>query len=346
MKLGLIARLLEARLVGDPDMEIHAAMGINDAKAGEITFAVGAKNIEAAKKSSASCVILKDEQPDFGPAQLIADDPQFAFAKVLSVMHPRPAMEPGISGHAFIHGGASIADSASVGHFAVVSKGASIGENTVVMPGVFIGENSRIGRDCLIYPNVSLMDGTLIGDRVIIHAGAVIGADGFGYMQKDGMHAKIPQVGGVLIGDDVEIGACSAIDRATTGMTVIGKGTKIDNLVQIAHNVKIGEHCIIVAQAGIAGSSKLGKYVVMGGQSALADHTEIADGTMLGGRAGAFGKVKKGVYSGAPLMPHTEWLRASVLFSRLPELNGRIGELEKKIKELQDKKEGEERGQK
>jgi UDP-3-O-[3-hydroxymyristoyl] glucosamine N-acyltransferase len=170
---------------------------------------------------------------------------------------------------------------------------------------------------------------------VIIHSGAVIGSDGFGYVMEKGMHYKIPQVGGVIIGDDVEIGANAAIDRATTGNTIIGRGTKIDNLVQIAHNVKIGENSVIAAQTGVAGSTEIGNYVVFGGQAGVADHTRIDDGVMVGAQSGAMGHVKKGIYSGSPMIPHRDWLKSIAIFAKLPELNKRIKELEDIIKNIE-----------
>ena len=198
-----------------------------------------------------------------------------------------------------------------------------------------MGEKTKIGKHCIIHPNVVIREGVTIGDRVIIHAGTVIGSDGYGYAFEKGEHYKIPQVGGVIIEDDVEIGSNVSVDRATLGNTVIGQGTKIDNLVQIAHNVKIGEKSLIMAMAAIAGSSEVGSYVTIGGQSALADHTVIDSGTMIAGKSGLFGHVTKGVYSGSPAIPHKDWFRSQALFAKLPEIYKRIVELERKINSLE-----------
>ncbi|HYA31295.1 MAG TPA: UDP-3-O-(3-hydroxymyristoyl)glucosamine N-acyltransferase, partial [Thermodesulfovibrionales bacterium] len=201
--------------------------------------------------------------------------------------------------------------------------------------GVFVGRDTIVGTHCLIYPNVTIREKVTLGNRVIVHAGSVIGSDGFGYVLEDGKYHKIPQVGSVVIGDDVEIGACVSIDRATTGSTVIGSGTKIDNLVQIAHNVRIGENTVIAGQVGIAGSTEIGDFAVLGGQVGVSDHARIDSGAMVGAQSGVFGHMPKGVYSGSPAIPHREWLKASALFSRLPEINRRIKELEEKMRTLE-----------
>jgi len=198
-----------------------------------------------------------------------------------------------------------------------------------------VGENTTVGKDCMIYPNVVLRENVKVGNKVIIHSGSVIGSDGFGYVFEEGRYHKIPQVGGVIIGDDIEIGSNVSIDRATTGNTIIGKGTKIDNLVQIAHNVKIGENTIIVAQVGIAGSTEVGDFVTLAGQVGIADHVKIGSGTVIGAQSGIASDLTKGFYTGSPALPHREWLRAHALFAKLPELYKKIKELEKKIKELE-----------
>jgi UDP-3-O-[3-hydroxymyristoyl] glucosamine N-acyltransferase len=200
---------------------------------------------------------------------------------------------------------------------------------------VFIGEGTVIGNNCILYPHVTLRERVFIGDRVIIHSGSVIGSDGFGYVFDKGKYHKIPQVGGVIVGDDVEIGSNVSVDRATTGDTIIGKGTKIDNLAQIGHNVKIGNNSIIVAQVGIGGSSEIGDYVTIGGQVGIADHTRIESETMLGAKSGVMGHMPKGIYSGAPAIPHRDWLKSKAICAKLPELYKKIKELEEKIYALE-----------
>ena len=222
--------------------------------------------------------------------------------------------------------------------FAHLADGVSIGDETVIMPGAYIGERSKIGSQCMIYPNVVIREGVSIGNRVIIHSGTVIGSDGFGYVLENGAHYKIPQVGGVIIEDDVEIGSNVSIDRATLGNTIIGKGTKIDNLAQIAHNVKIGENSLIISQAGIAGSSEIGNFVIIGGQVGVADHTTVESGTIVVAQSGIYGNVSKGVYSGTFALPHKNWLRSQALFAKLPELNKKINDLEERLNKLDKEK--------
>ncbi len=327
--------MLGGQIRGDGDGEIRGAAGVHEVKEGEITFLTDKRLIKECAESKASSVIVRDFISDLDKPQILVRNPLYAFAKALEYFYVKPFPPAFISTMAFVSPRAKIGKDVSIHAFAHISDDAVIGDNTVIFPGVFIGNDAVIGERCIIYPNVTIREKVTIGKRVIIHAGSVIGSDGFGYVFEDGKHYKIPQVGGVVIGDDVEIGANVAIDRAMTGNTVIGSGTKIDNLVQIAHNVKIGENSIIVAQTGIAGSTGIGNFVVLGGQVGVADHSQIDDGTMIGAQSGVFGHVSKGVYSGFPLMPHRDWLKAAALFARLPELNKRIRELEEKIKGLE-----------
>lgn len=335
MKLREIAELLGGEIAGGPDVEIKGAAGISDAKDGDITFLSMAKLISECIESKASAVIVKDTVPEIKKPQLKVSNPQYAFARLLEHFYVKPFIASGISDKAYVSDKAKIGENVSVYPMVFVSDGASIGSKTVIYPGVFIGENSSVGDECIIYPNVTIRENVKIGSRVIIHSGAVIGSDGFGYVMEKGIHYKIPQVGGVIIGDGVEIGANVTIDRATTGNTIIGRGTKIDNLVHIAHNVKIGENSVIAAQTGVAGSTEIGNYVVFGGQVGVADHAKIDDGVMVGAQSGAMGHVKKGIYSGSPMIPHRDWLKSIVIFAKLPELSKRIKELEDMIKNIE-----------
>ncbi len=337
MKLSEIARMLGGKLYGDPEAEITGVSGIEDAGPGDITYLLKSSLLEQAAASPACCVIVKEFSEGLKKNQLATDDPQLAFVRLLDHFHARKRPEAGISGLAFVSEGAKVDGSATVLPFVFIGEGARIGAGTLLYPGVFVGEGAKIGRDCTLYPNVTVREGVAIGDRVSIHAGSVIGADGFGYIMREGRHVKIPQVGGVTIEDDVEIGACTTIDRATTGNTLIGRGVKIDNLVQIAHNVKIGAGSIIVGQAGIAGSSTLGNYVIVAGRAAIADHVRIEDGTVLGGGSGVMPNTKlaKGAYAGTPVLPHRQWLKATALTARLPEMNKALQDLEKRLSELE-----------
>lgn len=331
MKLSEIAAILGGEISGNTELEIKGVSGIQDVKEGEITFLADSKMASECSKSRASAVIVREVVSEIKKPQVVVKNPYYAFAKLLEMFHPSPPASAGISRLAVVAEGAIIGSNVAIGPFAYVSERANIGDNSVIHPGVFIGAGTTIGAGCVIYPNVTIREKVFIGSRVIIHPGVVIGSDGFGYVFEDGRHYKIPQVGGVSIGDDVEIGANTTIDRATTGTTVIGKGTKIDNLVQIGHNVRIGENSIVVAQTAIGGSTRIGNYVVIGGQVGVADHAEIDDGCMVGSQSGIMGRLSKGVWFGSPAIPHRDWLKASVIFAKLPALNKKIKELEDKI---------------
>ncbi len=335
MKLRELAEKVRGTILGDPEIEITGVSGISDAQKGQITFVSSPKYVADLKGSGASCVIVKEPIEGVAIPQLLVANPYFAFAKTLEVFHPRPAFKGGISESAFVSGGAQVGKGATISPFSYIAEGVSIGEGTVIGVGVFVGANTRIGNDCMIYPNVTVREGVIVGNGVIVHSGTVIGSDGFGYVLEQGMHYKIPQVGGVIIEDDVEIGSNVSIDRATLGNTVVGKGTKIDNLVQIAHNVKIGENSLIAGQVGISGSSEIGDYVVLAGQVGVADHAKIDSGAMIGAQAGLTGHYEKGGYSGTPAIQHRLWLRAQSLFARLPEMHKKMRELEERINSLE-----------
>jgi UDP-3-O-[3-hydroxymyristoyl] glucosamine N-acyltransferase len=335
VNLKELASLINGEIIGDESVNITGVAGIQEAGPGDITFLAGKKYLQYLVGSKASCVIVREPVSDLPITQVKVSNPQLAFAKVLKQFYIKYQEPIGISDDAYISDTAQIADDVSVYPLCYISDGVSIGKGTVIHPYVFIGENTRLGEHCVLYPNVTVREKVQVGDRVIIHSGAVIGSDGFGYVFDQGSHYKIPQVGGVIIEDDVEIGANVTIDRATTGNTIIGSGTKIDNLVQIAHNVKIGRNSLIISQVGIAGSSEIGDYVTLAGQVGVADHTYIESETIFGAQSGAMGHVAKGVYSGSPGIPHREWLKAQVVFAKLPELHKRVRELEAKIKELE-----------
>ncbi len=335
MKLDEIAGLIGGEVKGEGSVEINGVAGISDAREGDITFLSGTKLLAQLRESMAAAVLVKDFIPELQKPQIKTKNPLYAFARLLKHFYVRTIQHRGISKNAFISGEAEIAANVAIYDFTYISDKVRIGQGSVIFPGVFIGEGCSIGEECTIYPNATIMENTVIGNRVIIHPNAVIGSDGFGYVFEEGRHNKIPLVGKVLIEDDVEIGAGVTIDRATTGATVIGKGTKIDNLVQIGHNVRIGSNVILVAQVGIAGSSHIGDGVMLAGQVGVADHAVIQAGTMVAAQSGvmSMAEVKSGVYAGYPILAHRDWLKASALFARLPELKKRIEELEKKMKD-------------
>ena len=338
MKLKKLASLLNGEISGPPradEIEISGVSGIDEAKEGDITFLSSKKYLGSLASCRASCIIVKDRISGLSIAQLKVPNPYLAFARLLEHFYVKPVKRIGVSKEAIVSPGAGIGRNVSVFPLSYISDNVSVGDDTVIYPHVFIGENTSIGKGCIIHPHVTLREDVKMGDRVIVHSGSVIGSDGFGYIADEGGHYKIPQVGGVVIEDDVEIGSNVSIDRATTGNTIIGKGTKIDNLCQIAHNVTIGRNSIIVAQVGIAGSSEIGDSVTLAGQVGIVDHVKIESGTVIGAQSGITSSLTKGAYAGSPALPHRDWLKSQAVFARLPELHKKIKELEEKIKELE-----------
>ena len=338
MKLTDIASLVKGEIIGPPeanDVEITGVSGIHDAQEGDISFIAAQKYLKELPACKASCVIVKEPLPDVSITQLKVVSPYLAFAKLIEYFYVKPKKSLGISDGSIIAEHCHIADDVTIFPFCYISDGVTIGSGTTIYPYVFIGENTVIGQQCVLFPHVTLSDTVRIGDNVIIHSGSVIGSDGFGYVFEEGRYHKIPQVGGVIIDDDVEIGSNVSIDRATLGNTVIGKGTKIDNLVQIAHNVKIGNNSVLVSQVGIAGSSEIGDFVTLAGQVGISDHAKIDSGTIIGPQSGIRGHVTKGTYIGSPALPQRDWMKAQAIVAKLPALNKKIKELEEKIRELE-----------
>ena len=337
-----IAELVGGHIKGNYEGILTGVAGLKEAMATDVAFLGNEKYIPQVLPSKAGVVLVPtdyDVEPPEGRAWIVCKDPSDEFSKVVKVFTPEPVhYEQGISPKAVVLEGANVAKSASVGPCAVISKGAVIGENTIICAGVFIGENVHVGEDCLIYPNVVIRERCIIGDRVILHPGVVIGADGFGYEAGFFGYTKVPQVGIVQLDDDVEVGANSTIDRARFGRTWIQRGTKIDNLVQIGHNVQVGVNGMIVAQVGIAGSATLGNNVILNGQSAVAGHLTVADGTMLMARSGVIKDTEPGqVLFGLPAIERREWARRDLYVSRLKELFDTVKALKKEVAELKAK---------
>jgi UDP-3-O-[3-hydroxymyristoyl] glucosamine N-acyltransferase len=333
-----IASSLGCSYEGDGSTPIKGVAGIREAKKGDMTFLANPKYHKELAGTSASAVVAAPGVDTGGLAVIRADNPYYAFSLVVRMFAPDREIVPGIHPGAVVGEGAVIGEGASVYPNAFVEKGARIGAHTVIYPGVYIGEGSSVGEDCIIYPNVVIRDGVRIGDRVIIHGGTVVGADGFGYATEKGVHHKIPQIGGVVIEDDVELGANVTVDRGALGDTVIKRGSKIDNLVMIAHNVVIGEGSIIVAQAGISGSTVLGHHVVLAGQVGLVGHLNIGDGVQVGAKSGVSRDLDAWqAYSGIPAIPHKEWLRVQAVLPRLPELKKQLAELIRQVEELKNR---------
>ena len=289
------------------------------------------------KITRASAIITSRDLRDSDKPLIITDNPSLAFSKVIELVAPNHIGYPkGIHPTAVISKSAKIGNNVAIGPNAIIEDNVSIGSNTVIYGGCYVGSLTAIGEGSLIYPNVTIRERVEIGKRVIIHSGTVIGSDGFGFATVRGVQKKIPQIGTVVIEDDVEIGANVTIDRARFDKTVIGRGTKIDNLVQIAHNVIIGRNCIIVAQAGISGSTVLGKGVILAGQAGIVGHIVIGDGAIVAAQAGVTKSVPRGTkVSGYPAKPHSTAKRVNACVQRLPEMYRRVKELEEKIKKLE-----------
>ena len=334
--LQQIADYLGARVIGDPDVEVHGLGSLDNAVPGEITFLANPKYADKVGRTGASAVIIPPGANSFGKNAIETVSPQLAFAKLLTLFHQPPVEPKGVMAGAHVSPTAQLGSDISVYPGAYVGDGVKIGDRVTIHPGAVIYSGCTIGDDVKIHANVSIREGCRVGNRVIIHNGAVIGSDGFGYVPDGKKHFKVPQVGIVVIEDDVEVGANVTIDRAALEKTIIRRGTKIDNLVQIAHNCVVGEDCIIVSQVGIAGSAILGNNVIIGGQAGLAGHIKICDNVMIGGQSGVTNSIQEpGVYSGTPTMPHKEWLKASITLPRLPEMRKSVADLEKRVAALE-----------
>ena len=332
MKLKELADRVGGKISGDPEVEITGVSGIDEAGEGEITYFADKRLIGKLESSKASAVILKKEIEGLKASMLVADNPQLVFAKVLEVFYGKPYKSSGISDKAIIGENVNIGDDVSIYPSAYIGSNVTLGARVTISPGAYIGDEVLIDDDSYIHPNVTIREKVKLGKNVTVHAGSVIGCDGFGYVFEKGTHHKIPQVGGVIIEDDVEIGANVIIDRATVGNTIIGAGTKIDNLVQIAHNVKVGKKCIIIAQVGISGSVEIGDGAILAGKVGVRDHIKIGSGAIIGAGSGVSGDIPdKQVYSGSPAIPHRTWLRAQSLYAKLPDFARRLKVIERKI---------------
>ena len=330
MKLVELAQTIGKRLVGDPDTQITSCSSVKNAKAGSITYLENEKFLADLAQSKASAAIVP---PGVEPGipHIVAENPAVAFAKAIAALHPAKTPSGIVHPSAVVADGVEIGRNCEIGPFASVRSGCSIGDNVLIHSGVAIGENVSIGDDCVIFPNVTVYSGCRLGNRTIIHAGCVIGGDGFKFVTGEkGAQIKFPHLGIVRIGDDVEIGANSCIDRATLDETVIGNGVKIDNLVQIGHNCAIGDNTVIAGCTGISGSVIMGKNCVVGGQVGIKDHVKIAAGTVIAAKSGVIGDIEKpGIYCGFPAVPIGEWRKQSAAVSRGPETLKRVSKLEK-----------------
>ena len=338
--LGELAAAVAGEVRGDPGRVVHGVNGLAEAQPGELTFFNNPRYREALAATRASAVLVGAEHAPLvqGPAAIVVADPYLAFARLSALFHPRAQFAPGVDARAVVEQGARVDPSATVMAFSFIGRDAVIGAGAVLFPGVFVGEGSTVGAGSVLYPNCVVRERCAVGARVILQPGVVLGGDGFGFAfdAANGEHFKIPQAGTVELHDDVEVGANSAIDRATLGKTVIGRGTKIDNLVQVGHNVQVGPLCILCGQVGIAGSARLGQGVVCGGQVGIANHVVVGDGARLAAQTGIKDDIPEGgAFIGTPALPVTEFGRAYVAFERGAGTLRDVRRLEKKVLELE-----------
>ncbi len=334
--LAQIHQLVGGTLHGNGNTVLSRLAALNDADSQALAFITNDKAVKALPSLKAGALLVHRYFPESSIPQLVVSNPLLAFALTAQKFFIHAPAPRGVASDMTKGAGVTIGPDPSIWPLVTVGDRITIGARVTLYPGVFIGSDCTIGDDTVLYPNVVIREGCTIGARVIVHSGTVIGADGFGYVQHQGRHQKIPQLGGVLIEDDVELGANVTIDRATLGQTVVKRGTKVDNLVQIAHNVTVGEHSILVAQVGIAGSTTIGHHVMIGGQAGLADHLHVGDQVMIAARAGVNRNLEPNqIVSGAPVMPHETWVKAQAVIPRLPELRQLVRSLEQRVASLE-----------
>jgi UDP-3-O-[3-hydroxymyristoyl] glucosamine N-acyltransferase len=326
-----IAKRLQGEVLGDGAVVLNTFAPADRAQAGDLTFAENADYFARAEQSAASAVIVDGS---FTSKKILIRVPnaRIGFAKALELFFPEPVFAPGVHPTAIVDASAQVDATAHVGPYCVVGEKVRIGARSILQGGNHIGPQCHLGDDVNLFPNVTVYARSEIGNRVRIHTGTVVGSDGFGYVQDNGIHRKVPQIGNVIIRDDVEIGSNVCIDRGALGPTIIGKGTKIDNLVQIAHNVSIGEHCLVISQVGIAGSTKIGNHVILAGQAGLAGHLKIGNRVTVVAQAGVMNNIPDGEkWMGAPAQPDRQAKRQMIAVTHLPDLLKRVAELEKKL---------------
>jgi UDP-3-O-[3-hydroxymyristoyl] glucosamine N-acyltransferase len=331
--LSELAGAIGARLEGDPTFEVSGIAPLERAGPDDLSFLANPRYEAAALASAAGALVTGRDFPADGRNILRCENPYLGFARAVAMLSPDPPVVAGVHPTAIVDPSASIPASAAVGPLAVVGSGVELGEGVVIGAGSHLEDGVRIGAGTRLFPRVTVHRGTTLGERCVVQSGCVLGADGFGYATDDGgVHHRVPQRGGLTIGDDVDLGANVTIDRGSAGDTVIGDGCKIDNLVQIAHNVRIGRNAMIVAQVGVAGSTVIGDRVVLGGQAGIIGHARIGDRARIGGQAGVIGDVPAGMeVSGYPARSHRDQMRAHALFARLPELFQRLKRLEDRL---------------
>ncbi|MGE5507689.1 MAG: UDP-3-O-(3-hydroxymyristoyl)glucosamine N-acyltransferase [Chitinophagales bacterium] len=339
---GELAELVGGELLGDPACLVTGIAGLGEAGPGDVTFADPPRSAEALAGPAGTLVLSRKVRAEAEAARgdgrpvILVDNPRLAFAGLLRAFAPDYRPAPGVDPRAVVHPEATLGKDVSIGPGAVVEAGARLGDRVVLYPNVYIGRDSVVGDDSVLYPNVTVRERVYLGRNVLVHPGAVLGSDGFGFVTAGGRHHKVPHIGTVVIGDDVEIGANVTVDRATCGRTEIARGTKLDNLVQIGHNVQVGEDCLIVAQVGLAGSSRLEDHCTMAGKSAIGGHHTIGRGSVVMAYSIVAADVPAGsVVSGVPARPHAEELRAKAAVHRLPEALKELRDLRRRLEALE-----------
>ncbi len=330
--LGEIATRLGGRVEGDASRKIAGVRPLDSAGPDDLSFIAHPRYRRAAASSRAAALIVSDPGPLRDRNLIVVQNPYAALRTAMELFFETPAPVPGIHPQAVIGEGAQLGADVSVGPFSVVGRRCRLGDGAALMAHVVLGDDVQVGKSSVLHPGVVVYARSILGERVTVHAGSVIGSDGFGYAEAEGARAKIPQVGNVVVGDDVEIGACTTIDRATFGSTIVGRGTKIDNLVQVAHNVVIGEDSVLVAQAGIAGSTTLGRRVILAGQSGAAGHLSLGERSVVGAKSAVLRDLAPGSFVlGHPAIDHREWKRERAAARRLPDLLRRMARLERAV---------------
>ena len=337
--LAVLADLVGGCVSGDPSTSISGVAPLDVAGPNQISFLSNPKyQAQLADCQAAAIIVDPSLQGSLATPLLLTENPYLAFAKILTFFEVLPHIGQGIMSGAHVDPEAIVGENVTISPGCVVCAGAEIGDGTCLHPNVVIGADAVIGDDCLLHANVTVREKCVLGNRVIVQPGAVVGSDGYGFAPEGQSYYKIPQVGHVVIEDDVEIGACSCIDRGTLGVTRVGRGTKIDNLVQVAHNVQVGDDTLLVSQVGIAGSTVIGKHCILGGQSAIAGHIKIGDNVTLAARGGIANNTNSNQsLAGAPAMPHREWLKATMTIAHLPEMRRELNRLRKQVDELKNK---------
>lgn len=336
-RLKELGELVGGTVVGDGEIEISGVAPIDDAEVGQITFIANPKYLRKLETTRASAIIVSKEVTSAEKPLIQTANPSLAFVKILNLFHERPYQSKGIHPNAKIGSDVILGKDITLYPYVYIGDRCKIGDRVTLYPGVFVGEDSIIGEDSVLHPNVTIYSRSVIGKRVVLHSGVVIGADGFGYIKDGTKNIKIPQVGRVIIEDEVEIGANSTVDRAALGETIIRRGVKIDNLVQVGHSVEIGEDSIIIAQVGIAGSTKIGKNVILAGQVGVIDHLEIGDNVKVGAQSGVAQNLPSDqVFTGTPAIPHRDYLRAVTTFPKLPEMRKALTDIENRLRRIEE----------